>query len=109
VPLPGGDAANREPWRNALARLDASGLATLADTLFPDRPLEHPPPCHGGRDQRAAVLLRRAAFRRFAAVLGFDGPQSFEGEAAMGLEALAAAAPKPRRSSPTVSALQTAE
>jgi hydrogenase maturation protein HypF len=33
-------------------------------------------------------------FDAFAAVIGFDGPQSFEGEAAMGIEALAS---RPRR------------
>jgi hydrogenase maturation protein HypF len=94
APLPGGDAANREPWRNALARLDASGLAPLADRLLPDRPLETLR--HAMAEGINAPLSSSAGrlFDAFAAVIGFDGPQSFEGEAAMGMEALAAAAPE---------------
>jgi hydrogenase maturation protein HypF len=91
APLPGGDRAAREPWRNALVRLDQAGLADWADALFPASP----------RD-----LLRQAVargvnaplsssagrlFDAFAAVLGLcPMAQSFEGEAAMRLEALAA-------------------
>jgi hydrogenase maturation protein HypF len=93
VPLPGGDAANRDPWRNALARIDASGLPALADTLFAGKPLG--PLRHAMAEGINAPLSSSAGrlFDAFAAVLGFDGPQSFEGEAAMGLEALAAKAP----------------
>jgi hydrogenase maturation protein HypF len=90
APLIGGDRAAREPWRNALARLDQAGLADWADALFPAAP----------RD-----LLRQAAarainaplsssvgrlFDAFAAVLGIcPDAQTYEGEAAMRLEALA--------------------
>ncbi|NHB77783.1 carbamoyltransferase HypF [Rhodobacter calidifons] len=90
APLIGGDRAAREPWRNALARLDQAGLADWADALFAQAP----------RD-----LLRQAAarginaplsssagrlFDAFAAVLGLcPMAQSYEGEAAMRLEALA--------------------
>lgn len=99
APLLGGDAANREPWRNLLARLDAAGLSADADRMLAGRPL---------------ALLRQAAragvnaplsssagrlFDAVAAALGLvPGAQSFEGEAAMALEALAAgveAAPYP--------------
>lgn len=90
APLIGGDRAAREPWRNALARLDQAGLSEWADDLFADRPRE---------------VLRQAAakginaplsssagrlFDAFAAVLGVcpDGI-SYEGEAAMRLEAMA--------------------
>ncbi|WP_298497105.1 carbamoyltransferase HypF [uncultured Maritimibacter sp.] len=99
APLAGGDAANREPWRNALVRLDQAGHGALADELFPQRP----------RD-----VLRQAAragvnapfsssvgrlFDAVSAVLGMcPRVQSYEGEAAMALEAAAAditAAPLP--------------
>ncbi|MEZ5798339.1 MAG: hypothetical protein R3D63_13150 [Paracoccaceae bacterium] len=91
APLPGGDRAAREPWRNALVRLDQAGMSDWADRLFPDKP----------RDlARQAVAkginapMSSSAGRLFdavAAILGIcpDG-QSYEGEAAMRLEALAA-------------------
>lgn len=92
--LPGGDAANREPWRNALAHLDAAGLTDLADTLFPEAP----------RDMLRQAVTRGVnaplsssagrLFDAFAAVIGAHiGPQTFEGEAAMSVEALARQAP----------------
>ena len=91
--LVGGDRAQSEPWRNAVVRLDAAGLAGLADALFVDHPV---------------AALRRAAasgvgsvpsssagrlFDAVAACLGLAAArQSHEAEAAMRLEALAAAA-----------------
>lgn len=90
APLVGGDQAAREPWRNALMRLDQAGLSAWADRLFPDRP----------RDlvrQAAAkginAPLSSSAGRLFDAVAACLGicpqGQSHEGEAAMRLEALA--------------------
>lgn len=93
APLPGGDRANAEPWRNALARLDQAGLGAEADRLFEGRPL---------------MLLRQAMkagmnaplsssagrlFDAVAAVLGLCQVQSYEGEAGALLEAQAALAP----------------
>lgn len=88
--LPGGDAANRAPWRNLLARLDAAGLGELATRLLADRPLS---------TLRRAIAsgvnapLSSSAGRLFDAVAAALGlvreTQSFEGEAAMALEALA--------------------
>ena len=90
APLPGGDMAQREPWRNLLVRLDQAGLSDVADDLLKDRP---------------ATLLRQAVragvnapmsssvgrlFDAFSAGLGLvDQAQSYEGQAAMLLEALA--------------------
>jgi hydrogenase maturation protein HypF len=90
APLIGGDAAATQPMRNLLARLDQAGLSGLMDRLYPDAPL---------------ALLRQVAnagvnapvsssagrlFDAFAAALNLvRGTQSYEGEAAMRLEALA--------------------
>jgi len=94
APLAGGDAAGREPWRNAVMRLDQAGLADLADTLFRDHPravlrqaaktgINAPPSSSVGR-----------LFDAMAACLGLASDrQSHEGEAAMRLEALAQCAP----------------
>jgi len=94
APLAGGDRAAREPWRNALVRLDAAGLSDLADGLFADHPRAA---------LRAAVAagvnapLSSSAGRLFDAVAACLGlcaeGQSYEGEAAMRLEALAEALP----------------
>lgn len=90
APLPGADAAQTQPWRNAMVRLDRAGLDALADRLFADAP----------RDMvRHAVTLGVNAplsssagrlFDAVAAILGLCGPrQTHEAEAAMALEALA--------------------
>ena len=88
--LIGGDKAAREPWRNALARLDQAGLSGWADHLFAAKPLgtarrmassglNAPPSSSAGR-----------LFDAFAACLGICADaQSYEGEAAMRLEAMA--------------------
>lgn len=94
APLVGGERAQSEPWRNALARLDQAELSDWADTLFPDAP---------------RYMLRMAAARGLNAPMStsagrlFDAVaaclnictmgQSYEGEAAMTLEAVALKAP----------------
>jgi len=90
APLIGGDRAQIEPWRNALVRLDAAGLSDWADALFPDAP-------RALARQAAAkginAPLSSSAGRLFDAVAACLGicpmRQSYEGEAAMRLEALA--------------------
>lgn len=94
APLPGGDAASREPWRNAVMRLDQAGSADLADRLFADRPLAT---LRAMAAKGLNAPLSSSAGRLYdaaAAVLGLCvGRQSFEGEAAMLLEAAARDAP----------------
>ncbi|WP_375546118.1 carbamoyltransferase HypF [Sedimentimonas flavescens] len=93
VALPGADRAAREPWRNLLAQLDAAELGVEADRILADKPI--------GLLRQAisaglnAPLSSSAGrlFDAFAAALGFLGPQSYEGEAAVWLEALALTAP----------------
>ncbi|MBS8227962.1 carbamoyltransferase HypF [Vannielia litorea] len=98
APLIGGDMAAREPWRNALARLDQAGLSDWADELFADRPVAM---ARMAADKEMNAPLSSSAGRLFdavAACLGIcpDG-QSFEGEAAMRLEAMARASSGLRR------------
>ncbi len=90
APLPGGDRAAREPWRNAMARLDMAGMGEWADALFPDAPrdpLRQAMARMGGPVSSSAGRL----FDAVAAVLGLcPAAQGYEGEAAMRLEAMAA-------------------
>jgi hydrogenase maturation protein HypF len=96
VPLPGGDAATREPWRMAAVFLRAAygdAMSTLdlafARRLDPaawhvlsqaaDRGLNAPPTSSAGR-----------LFDAVASLLGLRDRITFEGQAAMELEALAA-------------------
>lgn len=89
APLIGGDKAAREPWRNALVRLDQAGLPDWADALFPGRPRDL------ARQAAARGInapMSSSAGRLFDAVAACldicaEG-QSYEGEAAMRLEAL---------------------
>ncbi|HLQ18634.1 MAG TPA: carbamoyltransferase HypF, partial [Tabrizicola sp.] len=93
APLAGGDRAAREPWRNALVRLDQAGLGTWADALFAGQPREllRQAVAKGINAPRSSSAGR--LFDAFAAVLGMcAAAQSYEGEAAMRLEAFAAGA-----------------
>ena len=90
APLPGGDQAQREPWRNALMRLDAAGLGPVADRLFADAPraLVRQAVAAGINAPRSSSAGR--LFDAVAALLGLCPTQiSHEAEAAMALEAIA--------------------
>jgi hydrogenase maturation protein HypF len=93
APLPGGDRAAREPWRNALVRLDAAGLGDWAEERFPGLPLA---PLRRAVAAGINAPMSSSAGRLFdavAAVLGICAEaQGHEGEAAMRLEAMAASA-----------------
>lgn len=98
APLIGGDMAAREPWRNALARLDQAGLGDWADEVFADKPLQMTRQAAGSGLNSP---MSSSAGRLFDAVAGCLGicpdVQSFEGEAAMRLETLASASTGLRR------------
>jgi hydrogenase maturation protein HypF len=83
VPLPGGEAAIREPWRVAAAYLDAAG---------------RPVPFEGWRLVRQSLLVNAPLsagmgrlFDAVAAILGVRQRVTYEGQAAIELEQLAAA------------------
>jgi hydrogenase maturation protein HypF len=89
APLPGGDMASREPWRNLLARLDQAGLSVVADTMLADAPRDVLRQAIAKGVNAPLSSSAGRLFDAFAALLGFSGAQSFEGEAAMQLEAMA--------------------
>ncbi|MGB0672079.1 MAG: carbamoyltransferase HypF, partial [Rhodospirillales bacterium] len=90
VALPGGTAAQLEPWRNQLAQLDAAGLSAEADRMLDGRPLA---PLRAAMAKGLNAPLTSSAGRLFDAVAAATGlapdRQSFEGEAAMALETAA--------------------
>ena len=82
VPLPGGEAAIREPWRVAAAHLDRAGLAVRWPRWALVRgSLKANAPLSSGMGR---------LFDAVAAILGFDGETAYEGQAAVELEQLAA-------------------
>ncbi len=90
APLPGGDAANREPWRNLLARLDQAGLHDTADEMLAGKPIDLLRQAMASGTQAPLSSSAGRLFDAMAAFLGIAADrQSFEGEAAMHLEALA--------------------
>ncbi|MGB8603259.1 MAG: carbamoyltransferase HypF, partial [Rhizomicrobium sp.] len=88
---PGGDAAARAPWRMAAAALVQLGLPVA--TRFPEQPQA---PALERMLQQGAITQATSSAGRFfdaaAALLGICSINSFESEAAMRLEALAAEA-----------------
>jgi len=95
VPLPGGDAAVREPWRMALSYLHNAYGEELFDLPLPSRE----PLAEGERGLFRQMLARRLnsplssscgrLFDAAAALLGVRQQISYEGQAAIELEALA--------------------
>lgn len=90
APLIGGDAAQRQPWRNLLARLDQAGLRKLADDLLAQHPVALARQAAAAGVNTVQSSSAGRLFDAFAAALDIcHAEQSFEGEAAMRLEALA--------------------
>jgi hydrogenase maturation protein HypF len=90
APLPGGDRAAREPWRNALVRLDAAGEAAVADRLFPDLPRAALRSAVAAGMNAPSASSAGRLYDAVAACLGLTAArQSYEGEAAMRLESIA--------------------
>jgi hydrogenase maturation protein HypF len=90
APLPGGERAAREPWRNALVRLDQAGLSDWADGLFPGQPRAVLRQAVAKAVNAPLASSAGRLFDAFAAVLGLcPQTQTYEGEAAMRLEAMA--------------------
>jgi hydrogenase maturation protein HypF len=86
--LPGGERAAREPWRMGVAALVALGRGAAAARVFPCIPLAHQVAAllAGGHGSTTTSLGR--LFDAAAALLGVCSRQSYEGQAAMELEAL---------------------
>jgi hydrogenase maturation protein HypF len=97
-PLPGGEAAIREPWRTAASLLRAAcgdswaGAARKAGILPQDKPPELLERILGSRINPLRTTSLGRVFDGVAALLGLRRRVSFEGQAAMELEALAGAA-----------------
>lgn len=87
--LPGGERAARAPWRSALGWCWSSGLT------WPQQQTQIDPLLHQAFERQVNAPLTSAAGRLFdaaAALLGVCHESSYEGEAPMRLEALAATA-----------------
>ncbi|MBI2313522.1 MAG: carbamoyltransferase HypF [Betaproteobacteria bacterium] len=91
LPLPGGDRAAREPWRMASAVLHGAGRADEIEARFPGAAA---PVLRQMLEQRVNCPETSSGGRQFdaaAGLLGVKAHSSFEGQAAMLLEGLAAA------------------
>jgi len=99
LPLVGGEAAVREPWRVAVAALDRSGdgdlieRTPLAGLVGSERLRQVLSLCKSGHWPLASGAGR--VFEAAGALLGVALDNRWEGEAAVRLEALAASSPRP--------------
>jgi hydrogenase maturation protein HypF len=95
VPMPGGDAAVRQPWRMALSYLrDTFGPGLLPDSLrfLQDVPARQISLIDAMIERRIQTVETSSCGRLFdavAAMVGLGGRVSFEGQAAITLEAAA--------------------
>jgi hydrogenase maturation protein HypF len=95
VPLPGGDAAVRQPWRMALSYLrDVFGSDPLPESLrcFQNLPQKHLSVVDTMIARRIQTVETSSCGRLFdavAAIAGLGGTVTFEGQAAIALESAA--------------------
>ncbi|KUR72012.1 carbamoyltransferase HypF [Novosphingobium sp. FSW06-99] len=87
LPLPGGDRAAREPWRMGMAAMVAMGRGAEAERRFSRHPLAAPLTRTMTADGPVTTSMGRL-FDAAAALLGVCEDQSYDGQAAMELEAL---------------------
>jgi len=89
LPLCGGDRAARDPWCMGIAALAALGPTEEATRCFPDIPLARPLVSKLlGAPAGAKTTSMGRLFDAAAALLGVRTSQTYEGQAAMALEAL---------------------
>ncbi|MGJ4995233.1 carbamoyltransferase HypF [Bradyrhizobium sp. HKCCYLS3077] len=86
--MPGGDRAAREPWRMAAAVLHDLGHDAEIAARFMDQPQARHLPMLLDRTDAAVTTSAGRLFDAAAGLLGINAVQSYEGEAAMRLEAL---------------------
>jgi hydrogenase maturation protein HypF len=89
IPLAGGDSASREPWRVLLAHLDAAvGANAVPQELFAGKPIATLRAMIARQVNAPLASSAGRLFDAMAALLGLAPDRlSFEGEAAMALEA----------------------
>lgn len=87
MPLPGGDAAAREPWRMAAAAALMAGCEETAVELWPDRPVEQMLKLAANTRLTSTTSSAGRLFDAASAIAGLCDVQSDEAQAAMLLEA----------------------
>ncbi|KKQ94184.1 MAG: (NiFe) hydrogenase maturation protein HypF [candidate division CPR2 bacterium GW2011_GWC2_39_10] len=88
--LPGGDVAAKEPWRVAVSLLFKAGVSEQKiKSLFPNKDFISIKKLIELKINSPLTSSAGRIFDAVAAILGFDGPVTYEGEAAMWLENLA--------------------
>ena len=91
VPLPGGDTAIRQPWRSALSYLKDAGLAGApALEVVPEAQLRVVEAMLAGRVNTVDTSSCGRLFDAVSAILGIRLETTYEGQAAIELEAVAA-------------------
>ena len=89
MPLPGGDAAAREPWRMAAAAARMCGLEEQVRVLWPSRPFEAMVKLAGNSHLTSLTSSAGRLFDAVSSIAGLCDAQSDEAQAAMLLEAAA--------------------
>ncbi len=105
LPLLGGEAAVREPWRVAVAALASAGEVRLALELFPQNGKRTDQLLHLAAGHWPLASGAGRVFEAAGAILGLGDVNRYEGELAMRLEATASLWRRPVHPWPSLEAL----